>query len=73
MALAHTVPDLLASLLRTCGHPDIADAASTATPGVRADLRDGSRNYFAVAHVGKAGDRPGKPSWPGHQTAGGGR
>lgn len=65
------VTELVAGLLKQCGHPDIEDVTATSTNTVKAKMVGGSANYVPVAHVQAANARtPDRPSWPGHVTAG---
>lgn len=75
MSFATELPALVADLLKRAAHPDIADVTVMATGAVRADMADGSANYWKTAHVQPATARaPERPAWPGYpQPAAGGR
>lgn len=64
------LPAVVAGLLESAGHPDVAAVTALATPTVRIDRADGGKAFIKVAHVQPADRRtPERPTWPGHAQA----
>jgi hypothetical protein len=69
MDRAQQTIDLVAGLLKRCGHPDLAavDISFSGPPALKVAHPDGSRNFLTVPHVGRADEpAPERPSWPGY-------